>query len=113
MNVGRAGALQARYDWLRPVCFYSAYEAATSFVIGQRIAMRQARVIKDRLAAAYGDPVEIGGQVVTPFPRPQRLVDLASVQGLSDTKVVRLREGQPLDKEAYRRDLAKGLHIKL
>ncbi len=64
------GALQAQYDWLRPVCFYSAYEAATSFVIGQRIAMRQARVVKDRLAEAYGDPVEIGGQVVRPFPRP-------------------------------------------
>src|SRR4051794_22551275 len=30
--------LQRRYGSLRPVCFYSAYEAATSFVIGQRIA---------------------------------------------------------------------------
>jgi DNA-3-methyladenine glycosylase II len=86
------GAIQARYDWLRPVCFYSAYEAATSFVIGQRIAMRQARVVKERLGAAYGDPVEIGGQVVHPFPRPQRLVDLTTVQGLSDTKVQRVRQ---------------------
>ncbi len=95
-DVGRRdpilGAVQARYAWLRPVCFYSAYEAATSFVIGQRIAMRQARVIKDRLAGAYGDPIEIGGQVVTPFPRPQRLLDLTAVQGLSETKVIRLRE---------------------
>ena len=31
---------------LRPVCFYSAYEAATSFVIGQRIARTQAARIK-------------------------------------------------------------------
>ena len=86
------GALQAQYDWLRPVCFYSAYEAATSFVIGQRIAMRQARVVKERLAEAYGDPVEIGGQVVRPFPRPQRLLEVPSVQGLAQVKVERLHD---------------------
>ena len=84
------GALQTQCDWLRPVCFYSAYEAATSFVIGQRIAMRQARVVKDQLAEAYGDPVEIGGGVVRPFPRPQRLLEVPSVQGLSQVKVERL-----------------------
>ena len=86
------GALQAQYDWLRPVCFYSAYEAATSFVIGQRIAMRQARVVKERLAEAYGDEVEIGGQVVRPFPRPQRLLEVPSVTGLSQVKVDRLHD---------------------
>jgi DNA-3-methyladenine glycosylase II len=86
------GALQAQYGWLRPVCFYSAYEAATSFVIGQRIAMRQARVVKDRLAEAYGDPIEIGDQVVRPFPRPQRLLQVPSVQGLAQVKVDRLHD---------------------
>ena len=86
------GALQTQYAWLRPVCFYSAYEAATSFVIGQRIAMRQARVVKDRLAAAYGDPIEIGGDVVRPFPRPQRLLEVPSIQGLSQVKVDRLHD---------------------
>ena len=86
------GAIQARYDWLRPVCFYSAYEAATSFVIGQRISMRQARVVKDRLSAEHGDPIEIGGEVVRPFPRPQRLLELEAVQGISAVKVGRLRD---------------------
>jgi len=86
------GALQTQFDWLRPVCFYSAYEAATSFVIGQRIAMSQARVVKDRLAEASGDPVEIGGQVVRPFPRPQRLLGVPSVQGLAQVKVERLHD---------------------
>jgi DNA-3-methyladenine glycosylase II len=86
------GTLQARYDWLRPVCFYSAYEAATSFVIGQRIAMRQARVVKDRLAAEHGDPIEVGDTIVRPFPRPQRLVDIEHVQGISAMKVARLRD---------------------
>ena len=86
------GTLQERFDWLRPVCFYSAYEAATSFVIGQRISMRQARVVKERLGAEYGDPVEIGDEVVRPFPRPQQLLDLAAVQGISAVKVGRLRD---------------------
>ncbi len=86
------GALQERYDWLRPVCFYSAYEAATSFVIGQRISMRQARVVKERLGAGYGDAIEIGGQVVRPFPRPQALLDVQTVQGISAVKVTRLRD---------------------
>ena len=86
------GALQRRYDWLRPVCFYSAYEAATSFVIGQRIAMRQARVIKARLSDSLGDGIAIGDREVRAFPRPQRLVDLTEVQGLNATKVARLRD---------------------
>jgi len=94
-EVGRrdpaVGALQERFGFLRPVCFYSAYEAATSFVIGQRIAMRQARVVKERLAAGWGDELRIDGQVVRPFPRPQALVELDGVQGLSSSKVDRLR----------------------
>ena len=94
VEIGRAdpviGRLQARYPGFRPVCFYSAYEAATSFVIGQRIAMRQAKVVKERLAAGWGDPVEIGGRVVRPFPRPQRLLEVDAVTGLSRVKVERL-----------------------
>ena len=86
------GAVQARYDWLRPVCFYSAYEAATSLVMGQRISMRQTRAVKERLAAAYGDPIDIGGQVVRPFPRPQRLLEAKTVPGLSQVKVDRLHD---------------------
>ena len=42
------GTAQRELDNLRPVCFYSAYEAATSFVIGQR---------QHRLA---GTPSDIG-----------------------------------------------------
>jgi DNA-3-methyladenine glycosylase II len=86
------GAIQARYDWLRPVCFYSAYEAATSFVIGQRISMRQGRVIKDRLAAVLGDSIEVGGEAYRPFPRPQRLLETTAVAGLSAVKVGRLHD---------------------
>ena len=86
------GAVQARFDWLRPVCFYSAYEAATSFVIGQRISMRQGRIVKERLAASLGDEIEVDGTVVRAFPRPERLLEATDVPGLSSVKVGRLHD---------------------
>ncbi len=86
--------LQARHGLLRPVCFYSAWEAATSFVIGQRISMAQTRRVKERLADLVGDPVEVEvdgeQQTIRPFPRPARLLELKDVPGLAAVKVERL-----------------------
>src|SRR6478672_829238 len=84
------GAAQRELDNLRPVCFYSAYEAATSFVIGQRIARRQSAVIKRDLADQLGDRPTIEGVAVPAFPRPARLLELRSARGLNDEKVRRL-----------------------
>jgi len=85
------GRLQRDHDLLRPVCFYSAYEAATSFVIGQRISRRQAAVIKRQLSEQLGDRPTIDGVETLAFPRPARLADLDTVPGLAGTKVERLR----------------------
>jgi DNA-3-methyladenine glycosylase II len=82
--------LQAAYGYLRPVCFYSAYEAATSFVIGQRIARRQAARIKAWLGEELGDRVQLDSATYAAFPRPQRLLELISAPGLSGEKVSRL-----------------------
>jgi DNA-3-methyladenine glycosylase II len=86
--------LQERYGLLRPVCFFSAYEAATSFVIGQRISMAQTRRIKERLAEQAGDAVEVevdGEQrTIRAFPRPQQLLTLADIPGVAAVKVERL-----------------------
>ncbi len=98
-DVGRrdpvVGRLQARYGLLRPVCFFSAYEAATSFVMGQRISMAQTRRVKDALAARAGDPVAIDvdgtERTIRPFPRPQAILEIAEVPGLASVKVERLR----------------------
>jgi DNA-3-methyladenine glycosylase II len=84
------GRLQDEYRYLRPVCFYSAYEAATSLVIGQRIAMRQGARVKRWLADEHGDHLEIGGQTVSAFPRPGALLGVESVPGISAEKVRRL-----------------------
>jgi DNA-3-methyladenine glycosylase II len=85
------GRLQAAHDYLRPVCFYSAYEAVTSFVIGQRIARRQSARIKGWLSEELGHRIELDGVMHTAFPRPERLLELAAVPGLAAAKVDRLR----------------------
>ena len=84
------GAAQRELDDLRPVCFYSAYEAATSFVIGQRIARRQSAAIKRDLSERLGDRPTVGGTPVPAFPRPERLLDLREARGLNPVKVERL-----------------------
>jgi DNA-3-methyladenine glycosylase II len=84
------GELQRQYGFLRPVCFYSAYEAVTSFVIGHRISRVQGASIKRALSAELGDRPTIEGVEVRAFPRPSRLLELERVKGLSDEKVRRL-----------------------
>ncbi|MEA2677022.1 MAG: DNA-3-methyladenine glycosylase [Chloroflexota bacterium] len=81
------GRLQEAHDFLRPVCFYSAYEAATSFVIGQRISMRQGAAIKKRLGSALGDEPTVGGHPYVAFPRPARLLETRELAGLPERKV--------------------------
>ena len=81
------GRLQKKYDYLRPVCFYSAYEAATSFVLGQRISMRQNARIKERLREEHGDRPTVDGHAYPAFPGPRRLVDVKEIRGASPQKV--------------------------
>src|ERR1700722_9406906 len=74
--------LQRRYPGLRPVAFWSPYEAAAWAVIGQRIRIRQAAGIKAALARQLGEPVSFGGHVVHAFPAPQRLAASADASRL-------------------------------
>lgn len=85
------GRLQTEFASLRPVCFYSAYEAATSFVIGQRISRAQSARIKARLAEAAGDELEVDGARFRAFPRPERLLEVDEMPGLSAEKLRRVR----------------------
>jgi DNA-3-methyladenine glycosylase II len=93
-DVGRRdpviGTLQREQRYLRPVCFYSAYEAATSFVIGQRIARTQSARIKAALGELAGERLDLDGVAFTTFPRPDRLLELRDVAGLSAEKIIRL-----------------------
>lgn len=85
------GGLQRRYPGLRPVLFWSPYEAAAWAIIGQRIRIRQAAAIKACLARDLGEPVDIAGHVVHAFPDPRRLAELDGFPGLSARKPEWLR----------------------
>jgi DNA-3-methyladenine glycosylase II len=83
--------LQRRYPGLRPVGFWSPYEAAAWAIIGQRIRIRQAAVIKASMARQLGEPVSFGGRTVHAFPAPQHLAALGGFRGLSGRKPEWLR----------------------
>ena len=77
-------ALQQRFPGLRPVLFYTPYEAAAWTIISQRIRMTQAATIKARLADQLG---EHGA-----FPAPARLAQLTAPQrGLTSRKIDQLQ----------------------
>jgi DNA-3-methyladenine glycosylase II len=83
--------LQSRYPGLRPVCFWSPYEAAAWAVIGQRIRIVQAAAIKAQITAEHGEIIDVGGRMVRAFPYPAKLAQLSMINGLSETKLQRLR----------------------
>ena len=83
--------LQRRYPGLRPVGFWSPYEAAAWAIIGQRIRIRQAAAIKASMARQLGEPVPFDGHVVHAFPAPQRLAALDDFAGLAGRKPEWLR----------------------
>ena len=78
------GELQRRFPGLRPVLFFSPYEAAAWTIIGQRIRMRQAAAVKRRLTEELGSDGA--------FPAPDILATLAAPQrGLTARKIDQLR----------------------
>src|SRR5215217_9705159 len=90
-DVGRrdpvVGGLQARWPGLRPVGFFSPYEAAAWALIGHRIQMVQAARIKQRMAEELGEVVDIHGDRRHAFPGPARLAGLEGFRGLFARKV--------------------------
>jgi DNA-3-methyladenine glycosylase II len=85
------GEVQRRYPGLRPVGFWSPYEAAAWTIIGHRIRITQATAIKARMAEQLGEPVSFGDRVVHAFPSPQRLAKLDALPGLAGRKPEWLR----------------------
>ena len=85
------GEAQRRYPGLRPVGFWSPYEAGAWTIIGHRIRITQAAAIKARIAERLGTPVSFGGRVVHAFPSPQRLAKLDTFPGLAGRKPEWLR----------------------
>lgn len=85
------GRLQERYPGLRPVCFYSPYEAAAWAIICHRVRIVQAAKVKNRMAEELGPVVEVAGRPERAFPTPSRLAGLEGFPGLFGRKVEWLR----------------------
>ncbi len=78
-------------DYLRPVCFYSAYEAAAWSVLVGRGRMAQAASLRARIAAELGDSFTVDGIELHAFPTPDRLLDAETVAGVGEEPLARLR----------------------
>lgn len=83
--------LQAAYPGLRPVAFHSPYEAACFAIIGHRIRMTQAAVIKQRLAERLGVPTDVHGVSLPTFPAPEVLRAQPHVPLVSEVKSDRMK----------------------
>lgn len=83
--------LQERYPGLRPVCFYSPYEAAAWALIGHRIRIVHAAKVKARMARKLGPAVEMRGELHHAFPGPSSLAELEDFPGLFGRKAEYLR----------------------
>lgn len=73
---------------LRPVCFWTPYEAAVWGVLSQRSSMTVASKAKDQIRREYG--VEIDG--TRAFPSPRQLVQLDDSGGIGGMKRERLQQ---------------------
>ncbi|HET9969115.1 MAG TPA: hypothetical protein VFQ68_12850 [Streptosporangiaceae bacterium] len=85
------GEVQRKFPGLRPVGFWSPYEAAAWTIIVRRIRITQGAAIKARMSERLGEPVSFGGRVVHAFPSPQRLASLDTFPGLANPKPEWLR----------------------
>lgn len=85
-----ASGLLRDHPGLRPVCFFSPYEAACWAVIGTRVRMAQAAKAKARIAREHGATADVAGEPVHAFPVPAVLRTLKGITGLPAAKTERL-----------------------
>jgi DNA-3-methyladenine glycosylase II len=84
--------LAARHPGLRPVCFFSPYEAACWAVLAQRTSMVLAAAVKERIAHRLGELVRVAGVASWAFPSAPRLHAAAGDLPVPEAKRNRLRE---------------------
>ncbi|GAA0997483.1 DNA-3-methyladenine glycosylase [Acrocarpospora macrocephala] len=88
------GDLQRARPGLRPVCFWSPWEAACWAVIVQRSSMLIASRLKQRIAERHGARVTVDGRECAAFPPPVTLLEAGGL-------------GLPAQKEEWLRGLAR------
>lgn len=86
---------------LHQVKFLTPFEAASWAVLGQRISMKVAHIMKDRLVEAVGDVIEIDGVEYRTFPAASQIKDLGLEKLLSLLKNRRKSEYMMAVAEAF------------
>ena len=82
--------LVAAAPGLRPVCFWTPWEAACWAVLSQRTSMRTASVLKQRIASDLGPTVAVDGRELTVFPSPGVVLDATELPGVNALKLERI-----------------------
>jgi DNA-3-methyladenine glycosylase II len=85
------GRMQERLAGLRPVLFFTPYEAAAWAAISHRIRLPQAAAMKQRLQREVGVEVVIHGERRPAFPSPERVLAAGVLPGLPERKAANLR----------------------
>ncbi|MGI8780475.1 MAG: DNA-3-methyladenine glycosylase family protein [Solirubrobacteraceae bacterium] len=85
-------ALQARYPGLRPVGFWSPYEAACWAILSHRVRIVQAAAVKQQIAERHGEQADVDGERIAAFPSPRVLRDLTGIDRVSERKLAWLRQ---------------------
>jgi len=85
------GRLQRHFAGLRPVGFWSPYEAGVWALLSHRVRMGQALSVKAALTERLGEEVDLDGVPLRAFPSPRALASLDSFPGLPAVKLERLR----------------------
>jgi DNA-3-methyladenine glycosylase II len=81
------GRLQHTAPGLRPVLFYSPYEAAAWSVLSARRARSQAIDLRSRLSQGYGRAFTVAGREEHAFPTPAALLTVDSLPGLPAPRI--------------------------
>ncbi len=83
--------IQERYPGLRPVLFFSPWEAASWAAMSHRIRISQAAAIKARMTRETGTEVVVHGESRWAFPSPARVLETAILPGLPERKAANVR----------------------
>jgi DNA-3-methyladenine glycosylase II len=81
------GRVLSAVPGLRPVLFYSPYEAAVWAILSARRARPQATVLRERLARTLGAVFTVAGVEQAALPTPTQLLEVAELPGLPAPRI--------------------------
>lgn len=80
-----------RHPGFRPVCFFGTYAAGAWAVLTQRLPMARATQLVRAIALAGGDVIDVEGETLTAFPRPETILRRDGFPGIAAEKWLRLQ----------------------